>query len=40
MEDRQMKKGIAYFIPNTRQYQEMIAADYKYLCAFKNKEES
>lgn len=34
-----MKKGIAYLIPNTKQFKEMIDADYKYLCAFKNKSE-
>ena len=34
-----MKKGIAYFIPNIKYCKEMITADYKYLCAFKNKEK-
>lgn len=32
-------KNIKYFLPNTKQYKQAIEIDYKYLCAFKHKEE-
>ncbi len=34
-----MKKGLAYLLPNNKGYKEMIEADYKYLCAFKHKDQ-
>lgn len=34
-----MAKGLAYLLPNIKDYKEMIALDYEYLCAFKNKKE-
>lgn len=32
------KKGINYLIPNNKKYKEIINQDYKYLCAFKHKD--
>lgn len=32
------KKGLSYLLPNTKQYKELIDADYKYLSVFKHKD--
>ncbi len=34
-----MKKGLAYLFPNNKEYKEMIDYDYRFLCAFKHKDE-
>ena len=34
-----MKKGLAYLLPNNKKYKEMIDYDYRFLCAFKHKDE-
>lgn len=34
-----MKKGLAYLLPNTKEFKEIIDYDYRFLCAFKHKEE-
>ena len=34
-----MKKRLAYLLPNTKEFKEIIDYDYRFLCAFKHKEE-
>ena len=34
-----MKKRLAYLLPNTKEFKEIIDYDYRFLCAFKHKDE-